>query len=82
VANRTQFGGIIVRDPRASRVDHEVPMFFHAMSEGGGRCQFESNTLSNGETFEFTFTDAGDVCDYICRIAPSRSKTTCSIRRT
>ena len=38
------------------------------MAEGGGHCQFESNTLSNGETFEFTFTDAGDVCDYICRI--------------
>jgi FtsP/CotA-like multicopper oxidase with cupredoxin domain/sugar lactone lactonase YvrE len=66
--NRGLFGGIIVRDSQAPRVDHEVPMFFHAMAGGGGHCQFESNTLSNGEKFEFTFTDAGDICDYICRI--------------
>jgi FtsP/CotA-like multicopper oxidase with cupredoxin domain/sugar lactone lactonase YvrE len=66
--DRGLFGGIIVRDPKAPRVDHEVPMFFHAMAQAGGHCQFESPTLSKNDTFEFTFPDADEVCDYICRI--------------
>jgi FtsP/CotA-like multicopper oxidase with cupredoxin domain len=44
--DRGLFGAIIVRDPAALRVDHEVPMFFHAMAQAGGHCQFESLTLA------------------------------------
>ena len=66
--NRGLFGAIIVRDPAASRVDHEVPMFLHAMAGTTGHCRFESTTLSKNEQFDFTFADAGESCDYICRI--------------
>lgn len=66
--NQGLFGGIIVRDPRAPRVDHEVPLFFHAMAGSSGHCRFESKTLSQGEQFDFPFPDAGEICDYICRI--------------
>lgn len=66
--DRGLFGAIIVRDPQAPRVDHEVPLFFHAMAQAGGHCLFESLTLANGAAFKFTFPDAGEVCDYICRI--------------
>jgi FtsP/CotA-like multicopper oxidase with cupredoxin domain/sugar lactone lactonase YvrE len=66
--DRGLFGAIIVRDPGAPRVDHEVPMFFHAMAQAGGHCQFESLTLATGAKFEFTFPDAGEICDYLCRI--------------
>jgi FtsP/CotA-like multicopper oxidase with cupredoxin domain/sugar lactone lactonase YvrE len=66
--NRGLFGGLIVRDPKAPRVDHEVPLFVHAMADVLGHCKFESKTLSNGEAFHFTFPDAGEICDYICRI--------------
>jgi len=66
--DRGLFGAIIVRDPAAPRVDHEVPLFFHAMAQAGGSCRFESPTLSTNDTFEFTFPDADEVCDYICRI--------------
>jgi FtsP/CotA-like multicopper oxidase with cupredoxin domain/streptogramin lyase len=73
--DRGLFGAIIVRDPRAARVDHEVPLFFHAMAQAGGHCKFESTTLAPapapatpGGVFDFTFPDSGEVCDYICRI--------------
>ena len=66
--NRGLIGGIIVRDPRAPRVDHEVPLFVHAMAEPSGHDLFESGTLSNGQTFDHVFTTAGEVSDYICRI--------------
>lgn len=73
--DRGLFGAIIVRDPRATRVDHEVPMFFHAMAQAAGHCAFESKTLAPapnaatpGGVFDFTFPDAGEICDYICRI--------------
>lgn len=66
--DRGLFGGLVVCDPKAPCVDHKVPMFFHAMAEAGGHCRFDSGTLSNGVQFKFTFPDAGEVCDYICRI--------------
>ena len=66
--NRGLFGGIIVRDPKAPRVDHEVPLFMHAMAGDAGHCKFESPTLFNGNTHVETFPDLGEVCNYICRI--------------
>lgn len=72
--NRGLFGGLIVRDPKASRVDHEVPLFFHTMADTGSHCQFESKTLNPptsstpGGVFEFPFPDAEETCEYICLI--------------
>ena len=66
--DRGLFGAIIVRDPQAPRVDHEVPMFFHSMAQGGAHCIFQSGTLSKGQKFEFVFPDANEVCSYICQI--------------
>ena len=66
--NRGLFGGLIVRDPRAARVDHEVPLFIHAMAQAGGLERFESPMLSNGDQFDHLFANAGEIDDYICRI--------------
>ena len=66
--NRGLFGGLIVRDPRATRVDHEVPLFIHAMSQAGTGERFESGLLSTGNPFDHPFATAGVVADYICRI--------------
>jgi FtsP/CotA-like multicopper oxidase with cupredoxin domain/sugar lactone lactonase YvrE len=66
--NRGLIGGLIVRDPKALRVDHEVPLFVHVLADAAGHCQFESKTLNKGSVFKFTFPDAGEICDYICRI--------------
>ena len=66
--NRGLLGGIIVRDPRAARVDHEVPMFFHVMAGSSGSVQFESPMLSLGDVFKFKFQVADEITDYICRI--------------
>ena len=61
-------GGIIVRDPKAVRVDHEVPLFVHVLAEQGGHDVFESPSLSNGEHFDHVFANAGEISDYFCRI--------------
>ncbi|WP_372524306.1 LodA/GoxA family CTQ-dependent oxidase [Piscinibacter sp.] len=66
--NRGLLGGLIVRDPRATRVDHEVPMFFHVMAGSSGSVQFESSMLSHLDVFKFKFLVADQVTDYICRI--------------
>ena len=66
--NRGLIGGIIVRDLKAPRVDHEVPLFVHMMAEPTGHTRFESNTLSSGGTFAHVFADANEVVDYFCRI--------------
>ncbi|HJV89769.1 MAG TPA: galactose oxidase-like domain-containing protein [Holophagaceae bacterium] len=66
--NRGLFGGLIVRDPKAPRADHEVPLFIHAMADVMNHCKFESPMLSTGQTYSTTFPDAGEICDYICRI--------------
>ena len=66
--NRGLFGGLIVRDPRATRVDHEVPLFIHAMSQAGTGERFESGLLSTGNPFDHPFATAGVIADYICRI--------------
>lgn len=61
-------GGIIVRDPNARRVDHEVPLFVHLLAEQGGLDGFESLALSNGDHFDHPFATAGEISEYICRI--------------
>jgi FtsP/CotA-like multicopper oxidase with cupredoxin domain/sugar lactone lactonase YvrE len=66
--NRGLIGGLIVRDPRAPRADHEVPLFVHVLADAMTHCEFESPTLSTGGTFLSTFPDVNEICDYICRI--------------
>jgi FtsP/CotA-like multicopper oxidase with cupredoxin domain len=66
--NRGLFGGLIVRDPHAGCVDHEVPMFVHQMVGSGISCQFLSPTLKPGDFFEFTFGAEPGICRYHCQI--------------
>lgn len=64
--NRGLFGGLVVRDPFAPCVDHEIPIFIHQM-EGEKQDQFNSDTLSQGQTFEHTFLTPGTY-SYYCQI--------------
>ena len=66
--NRGLFGGLIVRDPAARCVHHEIPLFVHQMVGTGTDCQFESKPLGSGDTFSFTFGPTPVVCHYICKI--------------
>ena len=72
--NRGLFGGLIVRDPRAECVDHEIPMFVHQMVGSGISCRFLSPTLkpgpppAAGDFFEFTFGTEPGICRYHCQI--------------
>jgi plastocyanin len=65
--NRGLFGGVIVRDPRAPRVDLEIPLFIHQLSTGGAGASFESNTLHTGDSFSFKFDQPGTIA-YHCKI--------------
>lgn len=57
---RGLFGGLVVRDPAAERTDHEVPVFVHQMVGTGIGCNFQSGTLTPGDTFSTQFgTDLG-----------------------
>jgi FtsP/CotA-like multicopper oxidase with cupredoxin domain len=72
--NRGLFGGLIVRDPHAECVDHEVPMFVHQMVGSGINCQFLSPTLkpgpppAPGDSWPFTFGNEPGICRYHCQI--------------
>lgn len=66
--NRGLFGGLIVRDPTAECADHEIPLFVHLMEGGGSECQFQSPTLTGGQTFSFVFGTQPGICNYFCRI--------------
>jgi hypothetical protein len=43
--NRGLFGALIVRDPEASRADHEIPMFVHQLAGDVAPDGFESPAL-------------------------------------
>jgi len=64
--NRGLFGGLIVRDPNAPCPDHQIPLFVHELAGVSG-VQFESKRLSNGGTFDFTFSTPG-IVQYYCQI--------------
>jgi len=66
--NRGLFGGLIVRDPRATCADHEIPLFVHQMAGTGSATSFESGTLSGGATFSFTFPATVGTIAYHCAI--------------
>jgi plastocyanin len=63
------FGGIVVRNPGAGRVDYEVPLFLHKMVGSGGEPVFDSGLLNPGDTFDHTFTDLGTF-EYVCMLHP------------
>ena len=65
---RGLFGGLVVRDPAAERADHEVPVFVHQMVGTGIGCNFQSGTLTPGDTFSFTFGSELGACRYHCQI--------------
>jgi FtsP/CotA-like multicopper oxidase with cupredoxin domain len=66
--NRGLFGGLVVRDPSAPCVDHEIPLFIHQMVGVSKSSQFESPILSRGDTYIHTFGMSPESCNYYCRI--------------
>jgi FtsP/CotA-like multicopper oxidase with cupredoxin domain len=62
------FGGLIVRDPSAAEVDHEVPVFLHRMAGAITGEGFASPALSNGQSFSHTFSTTEQTYPYYCRI--------------
>src|SRR5262249_6430306 len=65
--NRGLFGALIVRDPRAPRPDHEIPLFIHQLQGASQSETFQSPTLGHGATYAHTFASAG-VIAYHCKI--------------
>jgi len=65
--NRGLFGALIVRDPRAPRPDHEIPLFVHQLQGASMAEAFQSPTLSHGGTYTHTFTSPGTIA-YHCKI--------------
>src|SRR5262249_39857652 len=57
--NRGLFGGIVVRDPHASKADYEVPFFLHRLAGPSRTPLFDSGPLNAGDSFAFTFATEG-----------------------
>lgn len=66
--NRGLFGGLIVRDPATPCPDHEVPMFVHQLQGVAALCQFQSPTLTDGQTFSAAVGGTPGNCGYHCLI--------------
>jgi plastocyanin len=67
--NRGLFGGIVVRDRKAPKPDHEVPFFLHRLAGPRRDGLFDSGTLNAGGTFSYTFTAEGTY-EYHCNFHP------------
>jgi FtsP/CotA-like multicopper oxidase with cupredoxin domain len=67
-ANRGLFGALIVRDPAAPPVDHEIPLFIHQLAGDVALDGFESPTLSNGQSFAHTVGTVQTSIPYHCKI--------------
>jgi FtsP/CotA-like multicopper oxidase with cupredoxin domain len=67
-ANRGLFGALIVRDPAARPVDHEIPLFVHQLAGDVALDGFESPTLANGQTYAHTFGTTQTTYPYHCKI--------------
>jgi plastocyanin len=68
-ANRGLVGAVVVRDPKAPKADHEIPLFFQRLAGPRRSSLFDSGTLNPGDAFNFTFTIAGNY-QYMCRFHP------------
>ncbi len=66
--NRGLFGALIVRDPDAPRVDHEIPMFVHQLAGDVAVDGFESPALANGASYSHTFGTVQQSYPYHCKI--------------
>jgi FtsP/CotA-like multicopper oxidase with cupredoxin domain len=66
--NRGLIGALIVRDPQAPAVDHEIPMFIHQLAGDVGLDGFESPTLAGGATYSHTFGTTQQTYPYHCKI--------------
>jgi FtsP/CotA-like multicopper oxidase with cupredoxin domain len=67
--SRGLFGGLIVRDPSAKCVDHEIPLFVHQMMGATTENVIESPTLSHGQLYEHIFDNVTPgVYNYHCAI--------------
>ncbi len=66
--NRGLFGALIVRDPDAPRVDHEIPMFVHQLAGDVAVDGFESPALANGASYSHTFGTLPQSYPYHCKI--------------
>jgi FtsP/CotA-like multicopper oxidase with cupredoxin domain len=62
------FGGLVVRDPRAARPAHEVPLFVHQMAEGIAVEGFGSPSLAPGQSWAHTFGQTTTRYPYHCQI--------------
>ena len=72
-ANRGLFGGLVVRDPECEKPDLEVPFFLHRLAGTRNNSLFDSGTLNNAGTFDYSFIAAGSY-DYMCRFHPMSGK--------
>ena len=66
--NRGLFGALIVRDPRAPRADHEIPLFVHQLAGDVALDGFESPTLGNSASYSHTFGSVQQSYPYHCKI--------------
>jgi FtsP/CotA-like multicopper oxidase with cupredoxin domain len=77
--NRGLFGGLIVRNPAARCPDYEVPMFVHQLQGAAGLCEFQSPTLTGGQTFSAAVGATPGNCRYHCLIHGSAMSGTIQI---
>jgi len=66
--NRGLFGALIVRNPKAPRAHHEIPMFVHQLAGDAAQDGFESPMLGNGASYAHPFGTAAQSYPYHCKI--------------
>ena len=67
-ANRGLLGMLVVRDPKAKKVDHEIPLIVHELAGDTAVDGFESPTLATGQTYSHAFGPAETNYPYHCKI--------------
>jgi FtsP/CotA-like multicopper oxidase with cupredoxin domain len=67
-ANRGLFGMLIVREPKAPRCEHEIPLIVHELAGDIALDGFESPTLANGQAYAHTFGTTETNYPYHCKI--------------
>ena len=65
--NRGLFGALIVRDPAARRVDHEIPLFVHQVQGLARVDTFQSPLLGHGGVYTRQF-DTPATIGYYCKV--------------
>lgn len=65
---RGLFGGLVVRDPKARKAAHEIPLFVHQLSGDVAQDGFVSPALNTGNSWPHTFGQAQTTYPYHCQI--------------